>query len=181
MSWGIPRGCGFRLAPRATSPFTPSSRLTSRRATEHSPTASVSKSAPRRAAPSPRGTKIRPFAYRDETASRPLWKREVQPAAPLKGFSILRNSAVRLPKICGALCSFNRGPFFIGRVRVDGALAIVEVAIAFHLVWLCLETIAALYLDKRRARGPSLWRVELRREALPHARMWPNRLDRDIL
>jgi hypothetical protein len=34
-----------------------------------------------------------------------------------------------------------------------GALAIVEVAIAFHLVWLCLETIAALYLDKRRARG----------------------------
>ena len=34
-----------------------------------------------------------------------------------------------------------------------GALAIVEVAIAFHLVWLCLETIAALYPDKRRARG----------------------------
>ena len=33
-----------------------------------------------------------------------------------------------------------------------GALAIVEVAIAFHLVWLCLETIAALYPDKRRAR-----------------------------
>jgi hypothetical protein len=34
-----------------------------------------------------------------------------------------------------------------------GALAIVEVAIAFHLVWLCLETIAALYPDRRRARG----------------------------
>jgi hypothetical protein len=34
-----------------------------------------------------------------------------------------------------------------------GALAIVEVVIAFHLVWLCLETIAALYPDKRRARG----------------------------
>jgi len=33
------------------------------------------------------------------------------------------------------------------------ALAIVEVAIAFHLVWLCLETIAALYPDRRRARG----------------------------
>jgi|SRR5580700_3547723 hypothetical protein len=28
-----------------------------------------------------------------------------------------------------------------------GALAIVQVAIAFHLVWLCLETIAALYPD----------------------------------
>ncbi len=33
------------------------------------------------------------------------------------------------------------------------ALAIVEVAIAFHLVWLCLETIAALYPNRRRARG----------------------------
>jgi hypothetical protein len=28
-----------------------------------------------------------------------------------------------------------------------GALGIVRVAIAFHLVWLCLETIAALYPD----------------------------------
>ena len=100
MSWRIPRGCGFRLTPPATSPFTPSSRLTSRQATEHSPTASASKSAPRRAAPSPRGTKIRPFAYRDETASRPSSKREVQPAAPLESFSIVRNSAAQLPRTC---------------------------------------------------------------------------------
>ena len=30
-----------------------------------------------------------------------------------------------------------------------GALGIVRVAIAFHLVWLCLETFAALYPDRR--------------------------------
>ena len=34
-----------------------------------------------------------------------------------------------------------------------GAVAIVEGTIAFHLVWLCLETIAALHPDRRRARG----------------------------
>ncbi len=28
-----------------------------------------------------------------------------------------------------------------------GALGIVRVAIAFHLIWLCLETFAALYPD----------------------------------
>ena len=28
-----------------------------------------------------------------------------------------------------------------------GALGIVRVAIVFHLVWLCLETFAALYPD----------------------------------
>src|SRR6266850_7768897 len=31
-----------------------------------------------------------------------------------------------------------------------GALGIVRVAIAFHFVWLCLETFAALYPDPRR-------------------------------
>jgi hypothetical protein len=31
-----------------------------------------------------------------------------------------------------------------------GALGIVRVAIAFHIVWLCLETIAALYPDPRK-------------------------------
>ena len=31
-----------------------------------------------------------------------------------------------------------------------GALGIVRVAIAFHLVWLCLETIAALYPNPMR-------------------------------
>jgi hypothetical protein len=30
-----------------------------------------------------------------------------------------------------------------------GALGIVRVAIAFHLVWLCLETVAALYPEPR--------------------------------
>jgi hypothetical protein len=30
-----------------------------------------------------------------------------------------------------------------------GALGIVRVAIAFHVVWLCLETFAALYPDRR--------------------------------
>jgi hypothetical protein len=30
-----------------------------------------------------------------------------------------------------------------------GALGIVQVAIAFHFLWLCLETIAALYPDRR--------------------------------
>jgi hypothetical protein len=37
-----------------------------------------------------------------------------------------------------------------------GALGIVRVAIAFHFVWLCLETFAALYRDpaiNRRAEG----------------------------
>ena len=32
-----------------------------------------------------------------------------------------------------------------------GALGIVRVAIAFHLVWLCLETFAALYPDPRQS------------------------------
>src|SRR5882724_10492707 len=31
-----------------------------------------------------------------------------------------------------------------------GALGIVRVAIAFHIVWLCVETIAALYPDPRK-------------------------------
>lgn len=31
-----------------------------------------------------------------------------------------------------------------------GALGIVRVAIAFHFVWLCLETLAALYPEPRR-------------------------------
>jgi hypothetical protein len=30
-----------------------------------------------------------------------------------------------------------------------GALGIVRVAITFHVVWLCLETVAALYPDPR--------------------------------
>jgi len=33
----------------------------------------------------------------------------------------------------------------LDRIQVDGALGIVEGAIAFHIVWLCLETGAALY------------------------------------
>jgi hypothetical protein len=35
-----------------------------------------------------------------------------------------------------------------------GALGIVRVAIVFHLVWLCLETIAALYPNPRKSTVP---------------------------
>src|ERR1700704_1115862 len=34
-----------------------------------------------------------------------------------------------------------------------GALGMVRVAIAFHLVWFCLETFAALYPDRTHAEG----------------------------
>jgi hypothetical protein len=37
----------------------------------------------------------------------------------------------------------------LGVLESMGALGIVRAAIVFHIVWLCLETVAALYPDSR--------------------------------
>jgi hypothetical protein len=46
------------------------------------------------------------------------------------------------PPLIAAFCSLNV-------FESMGALGIVQVAITFHLVWLCLESVAALYPDPR--------------------------------